>query len=109
MPPLPLSAAALSELTALCAAAQRDPSLLHDASLAPLRALLHALGATLPPAPAAPQQGGGDDELRDDECVEPDTPSQEMGPPPGAAEPSEEVRPVPAWRRARRTAGFLSF
>lgn len=104
MAPLPLSAAALSELNELCAAAQRDPSLLHDASLAPLRALLQALGATLPPAPAAPQQGGGDDDLRDEECVEPDTPSQEMGPPPGAGEPSEQVRPAQAWRSACRKA-----
>ena len=99
MAPLPLSAAALSELNALCAAAQHDPSLLHDASLAQLRELLHALGAKLP-AQAAASGGtsatpnkGSDDDLRDEECVaEPDTPSQEMGPPPDAGEPSEEVR-----------------
>ena len=93
MPPLPLSATALAELRALCVAAQRDPSLLHDASLGELRALLQSLGATLPPAPApAPApQGSGDDDLRDEECVPPDTPCQEMGPA-DAGEPSEEVR-----------------
>ena len=109
MAPLPLSAAALSELNALCAAAQRDPTLLHDASLEQLRALLHALGAKLPAqaaasggAPAAPQ--GNDDDLRDEECVEPDTPSQEMGPPSGAGEPSEEVRRPQACQRSGRLA-----
>ena len=100
MAPLPLSAAALSELNALCSAAQRDPALLHDASLAELRALLHALGAKLPAAAggasAAPQHG--DDDLRDNECVAPDTPSQEMGPS-DAGELSEEVRAAQARKR----------
>jgi hypothetical protein len=92
----PLSAGALAELRTLCSAAQCDPSLLHHASLADLRALLRSLGATLPPetaTPGAAAASNDDDDLRDDECVaQPDTPSQEMGPPPGAAEPSEEVR-----------------
>jgi hypothetical protein len=101
MPPLPLSAPALAELRALCAAAQRDPSLLHDASLGELRALMTSLGATLPPAPApaggassaaAHGDESNNDDLRDDACVPPDTPTQEMGPPPEAGEPSEEVR-----------------
>jgi hypothetical protein len=99
MPPLPLSASALGELRALCAAAQRDPSLLHHASLGELRALMQSLGATLPPAPPPAAAGGvsaahgdGNEDLRDDACVAPDTPSQEMGPPPEAGEPSEEVR-----------------
>jgi hypothetical protein len=99
-PPPPLSDSALNELRALCAAATRDPALLHHASLGELRALMRALGATLPPAPAAAAAaggGGGDDEnadLRDEACVPPDVPSQEMGPPPGEGEPSEEVRCV---------------
>lgn len=91
----PLSAGALAELRTLCSAAQRDPSLLHHASLADLRALLRSLGATLPAETATPgaAAASNDDDLRDDECVaQPDTPSQEMGPPPGAGEPSEEVR-----------------
>ena len=89
----PLSAGALAELRTLCAAAQRDPSLLHHASLADLRGLLRSLGATLPPeATPGAAAVANDEDLRDDECVAPDTPSQEMGPTPGAAEPSEEVR-----------------
>lgn len=104
MPPLPLSASALAELRALCAAAQRDPSLLHHDQLGELRALLQHLGATLPPAPApAAAAARGDEDLRDDECVAPDTPQQEMGPPPGAPEPSDEVRRSADARR--RAAG----
>ena len=90
----PLSASALGELRALCAEASKDANVLNAPELRELRDLMVKLGAKLPSpaaAPAAPAAPAGNEDLRDEECVDtPDVASQEMGPE-SAGEPSEEV------------------
>ena len=91
-----LSASALGELRALVVEASKDPSVLHAPELRELRELMVKLGAKIPEpaAPAAPAAPAGNEDLRDEECVEPDTPTQEFGPA-EAGEPSEEARMPP--------------
>lgn len=86
-----LSASALGELRALCAKASQDPSILLAPELRELAQLIRKLGGVVPePAPAA---APGNDDLRDEECVdEPDIATQEMGPASADEEPSEAVR-----------------
>jgi len=91
-----LSASALGELRALCAKASQDPSILLAPELRELAQLIRKLGGVVPepapaaaPAPSAP----GNDDLRDEECVdEPDVATQEMGPASADEEPSDAVR-----------------
>lgn len=91
----PLSSSALAELRALCAEASKDAGVLNAPELRELRELMVKLGATkipAPAAPAAPAAPSGNEDLRDEACVDADVASQEMGPASAVDEPSEEAR-----------------